>query len=130
MSSTDYYPMETKDNQRSYSPQRNGLKDRNPEQSEKFLPVKVEPGLDSLNKDPDDVDFNPEEDSTPPDRYQSELLPLKYFTLPLFLVYSSCLLPSSFFLSSLAPALFSSLHKRVNSTLSDCHFSHCSTLLS
>lgn len=43
--------------------------DRNSEQTENFLPVKVEPGLDSLNKNPDDFTCMPEEDNTPPDRY-------------------------------------------------------------
>lgn len=71
MSREDYYPMETKGSPRSYSPHKNGrLMDRNSEQTESFLPVKVEPGLDSLNKNPDDFTCMPEEDNTPPDRFR------------------------------------------------------------
>ncbi|XP_048746098.2 equilibrative nucleoside transporter 1-like [Ostrea edulis] len=71
MSSKNYYPMETKGSPRSYQPHKNGnlMEKGSEEQTEKFLPV-IEPGLDSLNKNPDDLPFIPEEFSTPPDRYR------------------------------------------------------------
>lgn len=52
--------------------------DRNSEQTESFLPVKVEPGLDSLNKNPEDFTCMPEEDNTPPDRYSKYSRIVKY----------------------------------------------------
>lgn len=39
------------------------------DEKEKFLaPVKVEPGLDALDKNPDDVEFKAASDSAPRDR--------------------------------------------------------------
>lgn len=65
----DYYPKEPGKTKNHYNINGNGKTDD--DEKDQFLPpVKVEPGLDSLNRNPEEFELEPNEDNSPPDRYR------------------------------------------------------------
>lgn len=66
----DYYPKEPKGTKNQYNINGNGK--MGDDDKDAFLPpVKLEPGLDSLNRNPEEFDeLDPSEENAPPDRYR------------------------------------------------------------